>query len=936
MLATMSSPTQTEPRMAVPRHLASLATTTSEFAIHGVTTPFVGRRAELEAVYEAARAVMAEGRLRQVALVGPEGVGKTRLVHELRKIIERTGRPVVFHEAAAADGPTSAALLCGQILRRRFDLSLGDGDEVVRRKLGAGLEGLVRPARHPEAVAQLGSLLGLQIPPVLLYRGIPHPAAFRRRAVKTLAKVLERDAERAMQVLVFDQVHELEPEHAHWLTELLEDLALAPVLVVFVAREAVGAPPALPARVAPLTQVEVRPLQPDAVRSLLSSLLGSAPDPSGAVRLDALDGLVEAAAGNPRRLDELVRLLVKRGAIEVGGGRLTLHEARLTPPERVPTDPELAATARLADLEKGEREVLTAASVFGDHFWFDGVLSQLWAGPRGERQGQPDEDRLEGKLHRILLELIKEDVVRYVPSSQVQGVVELLFTSMHERRALHDAVAGDELTALRRRAGRWMLEVHPIDPRTWFRRAAELLDAAGCPREAAEAWVRSAEAAARQYEPGEALRAFDQAAARLDATNAREMRRIHAGRARVYEDTGELARALEHWNAVFRCARVLSDRPLAAEAMVAQGRLLRRLGDATRAGEVLARARAAFDDLELPAGRASTLEELGRLVEETGGEGAFAESTQHHERARTLWQETGDLHAVARVTLHLGRLAMGLGQLRDARRLAEDALGRFKQDDDGRGTMACLNLLGSIEHLVGRHAVALDLWRQAVRMTAATGARGRYALLSVNLADAYAAAGSPREALERAREALEVALEVGHRLAEGYARWRLGALLLREDVAQASRHAADAVRLGQDTRSLRLEALGARLLAQCDARALELRMKQDPGPGPRDVQAVEAAFAAAQQLAERLGDVITLMRTLTAYVTFLEAHGDRRYAKRLRDRADGLWRRVMDGAGGVASAERTDETPMVLPPLDEVPSERATRQLALAPEPIYD
>jgi tetratricopeptide (TPR) repeat protein len=265
----------------------------------------VGRERELARALEVATDAL-DGRGGMLLVVGEPGIGKSRLVAELKRNLPRArwlqGRCVSF-------GGSTPYLPLREPIRDALDVL--DGDR--------------RP--DPYLLAIVGT--GDAAPP----QGSPESIQFR--TLEAIATLLERVArDRGPIVLEIEDVQWADPSTI----QAIERLAgTAPVLFVLTGREREDATERL-RRVADV--VELDPLTPEAERELLTNL---------ALPPEAHRRLVETAGGNPFFLGELARSLIERGA----------HA------EELPTTVEKVILARLDVLDAAPREVLTAASVLG-------------------------------------------------------------------------------------------------------------------------------------------------------------------------------------------------------------------------------------------------------------------------------------------------------------------------------------------------------------------------------------------------------------------------------------------------------------------------------------------------------------------------------------------------------------------------------------------
>jgi len=298
--------------------------------------PFVGRMEELAALEIAFRRVAAERKCRLITILGPAGIGKSRLVAEF---------------AAGAD----AMVLVGRCLPygaeitlwplREIVLSLG-GDQGLRAALAGVDDGEVVIARVMSAVGAAPGSASAE----------DTPWAFRR--------LLEEVARERPVVVVLEDVHWAAPALLD-LVEYLLGWLRGPVLLVCPAR------PDLvelrPGWLQPRPNADtllLEPLAPDETASLLAELQT---DPRTRERI------AEAAEGNPLFLEQMAAMLAENGT---DGATIS-----------VPPSIQALLAARLDQLDRVERTVIERAAVVGREFSRAAVTalspSQLGTPPEG-------------------------------------------------------------------------------------------------------------------------------------------------------------------------------------------------------------------------------------------------------------------------------------------------------------------------------------------------------------------------------------------------------------------------------------------------------------------------------------------------------------------------------------------------------------------------
>jgi class 3 adenylate cyclase/tetratricopeptide (TPR) repeat protein len=310
-----------------------------------------GELAELQAVFRGSAEAC---ECRVVTLIGPAGVGKSRLTREL--LSRLGGEPTVIRGRCLPYGEGITFWPVAAILRDAADVGDRDSPATVRSKLSALLPG----GEQGELVAErLGVLLGIESSTP----GI-------QETFWAVRKLLEHLAAQAPLVVVFDDIHWGEPTFLDLLEYLADWIRDAPVLIVCLGRpELHDARPGWTTGKHNATLISLPPLSDPETEGLIRNLVHGEELPD-----EARARIAEVAEGNPLFVEEALRMLVDDGVLRPVDGRWTVIRklSRLSIPQTI-----LALlTARLDRLEAEERTVIEAASVIGRTFWW-GAVSEL-------------------------------------------------------------------------------------------------------------------------------------------------------------------------------------------------------------------------------------------------------------------------------------------------------------------------------------------------------------------------------------------------------------------------------------------------------------------------------------------------------------------------------------------------------------------------------
>ena len=357
--------TLAEPEMAhikgatgpVPAHRLLAMTEHRELVGRHAST-LVGREWELGALTGMLhRAVGGHGCL--VGLVGPAGIGKSRLVAETASVARSLGVEVfsAFCESHAAEVPFRAI---AALLRTAFGINELDA-ESARNRIRDRV-----PDVDPEDLLLLDDLLRIRDP----RHDVPDIAADARRRRITAVVDAAYLGRSTPAVYVIEDAHWIDPTSESMLADFLSVVARTHSLVLVTYRpEYRGALSHVPG-----TQtIFLAPLDDSQTVLLVKELLGSHPSVAGLI-----PQIVERAAGNPFFAESIVRDLADRDVLEgTRGDYVCAHDqADIT----VPATLQAAIAARIDRLDAAAKHTLNAAAVIGVRFDED-LLTELSDSP---------------------------------------------------------------------------------------------------------------------------------------------------------------------------------------------------------------------------------------------------------------------------------------------------------------------------------------------------------------------------------------------------------------------------------------------------------------------------------------------------------------------------------------------------------------------------
>lgn len=868
----------------------------------------VGRDEELAILEEALGAVLEKGETRIVSVVGPAGVGKTRLVQELVGRHKIGPKAVRVYRGSARDLAAAYGMF-GRLLRARFGLLEGMDRDAAKAKVREEVTRVTGDRKVGDVLYFLGQLLALPFDESPLTRALrdePAQAELLRRAI--LKAFLEADAASKPMCLVLEDLHFAHEDSLALLRYLLEYVT-GPILIVCVAREELLARAEDWTRVGERrhTVIELGTLEDEDAAAMMRALLAPA-----AKNQEALAALIESAntfaAGNPLYLEQMVRIFHDAGVLEEEdplseepGWSVHLEKLQSA---RLPLTIEDAVNARLAALAPDEKTLLEQAAAMGSVFWSGAFVALGRAGREAPELWSATEERDVQEITSILESLVGRDYVLEMPDSTFAGSAEYVFKHNKEREALAKRPAPGAARRHHQVIAEWLDHqsgVHANEEHMSM--LADHREKAGDATGAGLAYLDAGDLARRRYANARASEYYEKGLTLLGEMHA--PRRIDAlhNLGDVLALMGRVDDAFASFREMLTLAYRLDLKRKGGAAHNRIGRSFRDVGALDDAAQHLATGLALFNKAHDERGIASSIDDIGKLH---WLKGEYETALGYLRDALARRRALADRRSIALSLNNVGLVLQDSGEFKQALDAFEQALLIRREIGDLVGLVATLNNLGTIAEDQRDFARAAAFLTEALEVAEQIGDRNRTALVLTNLGEVQYRSGDPDAAVATLGRAEALCDELGDKLGLAEVLRGLGkAHLLRGDLVKARDAIGRAVDLFASVRSKVHLGAALRTLGEITAAG---------GWGSAHTKSAREYFARSVAIFEQTGNDVELARTFKVFARFLltepELASDpatRRDAEAMESRADAVFARLKISAA--RSPSFTSEVP---------------------------
>ena len=627
--------------------------------IEGVETEMVNREAEMLRLQNTLLYTIEDQSTQMVTIVGPAGIGKSRLVYEFIHWAETRAAPFKLLLARATpEMQEKPYALLKSLLTLQFNIQRSDHPDQYYQKLESGIKDHL--TQNNEMAHLLGYLAGFNMSDSPFIKALANnPQLLTTRARKMVFQWIAQLCDASTTLIIFQDIHLADPDTLDLLSEIITDDGQKRLMVVNVARPSLyDFRPNWGSGLTFHTRLDLHPLDKRDSQTLLRTILQKVTD----LPKQFVDTLVERSEGIPFYLEELIKKLLDDRVIIKDSNSVWRLEAQRLEYIEVPSTLVGLLQARIDSLLYPEKLVLQRAAVLGNVFYDDAIMAL----------DQVDENHI-SELPVILANLVKGGFLYLRERSDLDGCQEFTFASKMVKDVALNSVIRSLVNTYNLAAAKWYINLSGERVGEFSSQIAQYFAQGGDIENTIEWYNRAAVYAHKRALPAEARIYYEKALEWIPPHNWEQLWISNLGHNEVLGILGEIK------------LRRLSDRTLLriAEELKDQGKLSVAYHHSAYTSILLGNPQDALSALKL---------------------------------SYKALQNIGDQEIKSLVLSLMIVCYIQLGELNNAETILEDALGSLSNCEDEKVLVRCLHNISIYYAAVGDYGRAIQLLEKHIEI----------------------------------------------------------------------------------------------------------------------------------------------------------------------------------------------------------------------------
>lgn len=725
--------------------------------LEGLRAPMIGREVELKQLTQAVGALVTYRQGQMVMITGEAGMGKTRLVGELKALIAQV--PVQILEGFSLTYRRSVSYWIFQEVFRHY---LGVTPDTPGARVGELLTQRVTHAlgaRAAEVLPYLEHMLSITPSDVSSARKLDYLDAgqLRQQIFLAVRDLLVAESRLQPIVIVLEDLHWGDEASLDLLYFLLDSLPPNPILILAISRPFDSGPLGKIATRAEnvlendFTLLRLHSLSPQHSTELLQQLL-AIPNLPKVLR----EQIIQRSAGIPLYLEEILRMLIDAGILLRIDHHWELADSADVATLGVPETLQGLILARFDRLSPQERRVLQVAAIIGRQFSWPVLQAVL----------DPME---EAEVRATLLRLIEREFV--LPPTDTAGL-DYSFKHMMVSDAIYGTLLKRDQTEIHGRVAEAIEQVYADRLDEQIDLLARHFSWSARKDRALHYQILAGQRSARSYINELTRQYFEDALALLPQVKHSPYQRfqVHSGLGDVLALLGEYQTGREHFQSAFEA--IADDFNSYIEEQCGLQRKIsstfERQGNYEQALLCLAQAQHILSLTSTPMlfEKAQILNDIGWIHFRRGN---LEDAEQYLGAALNLCKDTTRYDVIASVYNRLGGVCYQKGQLDQASTYVRKSLVFREEIGDIVGVARSFNNLGLLGWRKGDWDRALEDFSRSLDLNANLGDVEGLVHLHSNIGLLLTDRGRMDEARHHLEESLKSAQKIGHSYLEGLA-----------------------------------------------------------------------------------------------------------------------------------------------------------------------